>query len=158
MNQLFLFLLAGAPGCGKSTYAQKIVEKNPDGTVLICPDILRLKETGDMSNHSRDSFIFAALIPNLMDDAAGVGKNIVIDATNYCRRNRRGIIKLANELGYKVICGVFRTPVEVCKARNAARDRKVPEWVIEKQFANWQEPELSEGIHSIVEVLPDHET
>ncbi len=122
MSLLFTMLI-GPCGAGKTTYAAELL-KRPD-THLLSPDALR-------------------------DELSGF--HCVYDATCYNRKNRKGIIAHAQFLGYEIEAHVFRTPIEVCKARNAGRERRVPDEVIDRQFARWQEPELSEGFARIVEV------
>lgn len=150
---LTLFMLVGPCGSGKTVYANQLVKDTPD-TVLISPDNLREELSGDMNDQSRNAFIFNKLVPIRMNGAHIQRKNIVYDATCYNRKNRKGIIEHAKGLGYQIEAHVFRTPIEVCKARNTVRTRVVPDFVIDNQFAKWQEPELSEGIDRIVEVGP----
>lgn len=152
MTPLTLIMLVGAPGCGKSTYAESLLAMSTTDMAILSPDALRKEMTGDVSNHSKDGWIFSHLIPIRLNGLHSRRFNVVFDATSYCRRNRKDIIKHAKWLGYEVEAHVFRVPIDVCKARNAARARVVPSSVIEKQFAQWQEPTLEEGFTRIVEV------
>lgn len=121
-------------------------------SALISPDLLRLELSGDVSDQSKNGFIFNQLIPIRMNGAHAQGRCILYDATNTTRKSRKEIIKHAKWLGYEVEAHVFHVPIDVCKARNAARARHVPEPVIDRQFAQWQEPSLDEGIDRIVVV------
>lgn len=150
-DSLTLHMLVGPCGSGKTTLSTKLL-KELGHAVLISPDALREDLTGDMNDQSKNGFIFNSLIPIRINGAHIQDKHIVYDATCYNRKNRKGIIEHAREQGYQIVVHIFRTPIEVCKARNAARERKVPDSVIDRQFENWQEPELSEGIDRIVEV------
>lgn len=142
-------MLIGPSGAGKSTYATSLL-KQPD-MALLSPDELRLELTGNMSDQSKNGFIFNTLLPIRMNGLHGKRVNIVYDATNPDKKSRRAIVEHAHFLGYQVEAHVFRTPIEVCKVRNAARERKVPDFVIDKQFARWAEPTLDEGFTKIVE-------
>lgn len=124
---------------------------DPD-TVILSPDTLREELMGDMSDQSRNGFIFKHLVPIRLNGMHALKKHVIFDATSVSRKNRKDLIKHAKWLGYQIEAHVFRTPIDVCKARNAARARVVPDVVIDKMFAGWQEPELSEGIDRIVEV------
>jgi predicted kinase len=149
MNPLTLTLLVGCSGSGKSTYAATLL--NPD-TLIICPDSIRGELSGDENDQSWNGLIFSRIIPIRIHGAWIQRKHVVLDATNYCRKNRKGIIERAKECGYRVEAHVLRVPIEVCKARNAGRSRVVPESVIDNQFTRWQEPSLDEGIDEVREV------
>ena len=153
-TQLTVFLLCCPSGGGKSTYAARLLDimtawQSP--TVIICPDNLREELTGDINDQSRNHFIFTQLVPIRMNGAHSLGKHIIFDATNTSRKARKGIIEHAKFLGYKIEAHVFHVPIEVCKARNAGRSRVIPEFVIDRQFAQWHEPSLDEGVDRIVE-------
>lgn len=152
MSDILTFhMLVGPCGAGKSTYSAKLLKELSHAS-LVCPDNIREELTGDVADQSKNGFIFNSVVPIRINGAHGQRKHVVYDATCYNRKNRKSIIEHAREQGYQIVAHIFRTPIEVCQARNAARDRKVPASVIERQFENWQEPELSEGIDRIVEV------
>lgn len=152
LRTLRFILLVGPPGCGKSTYVELLFLQSLVDVAKLSPDSLRFELTGDVGNHSKDGFIWSKLIFIRMNGYHAQGMDIIFDATSYSRRNRKDVIKHAKWLGYRVEAHVFRVPIEVCKARNAARERVVDEAVIDKMVAGWQEPELSEGLDAIVEV------
>lgn len=145
-----MILLCGPSGSGKSTYAATLLQR--PNTALLSPDELRLELTGDMSNQSKNGFIFNTLLYTRMNGFHNRRVNLVYDATNPAKKDRRPIIEHAKGLGYQIEAHVFRTPIEVCKARNAARTRVVPDEVIDRQFARFAEPTLDEGFSRIVEV------
>lgn len=146
---LTLHLICAPSGSGKSIYAATFL--NPD-IVLICPDSIRGELSGDENDQSRNHLIFSHIIPIRIHGAWIQRKHVVFDATNVTRKNRKGIIERAKEVGYRVEAHVLRVPIEVCKARNAGRTRQVPVSVIDSQFARWQEPSLDEGIDEVREV------
>ncbi len=147
---LTLHLLVAPSASGKSTYAKILLER--PRTCLVSPDLMREELTGDMSDQSKNGFIFGTLLFIRLNGASARNENVVLDATNTTRKARKTIIEHAKGLGYRIEAHVFRVPIEVCKARNAARARQVPLDVIERQFAQWQEPNLDEGLDAIVEV------
>lgn len=151
MSQLTIVILVGASGSGKTTYANQLLASVRDSYHL-SPDECRLELTGDMSDQTRNGFIFNTLVPIRMNGAHARKLNIVFDATNPSKKARKEIIKHAKKLGYRVEAHVFRVPIEVCIARNEARTRVVPTEVIMRQFAQFQEPTLDEGLDAIVEV------
>jgi predicted kinase len=44
---------------------------------------------------------------------------------------------------------------EECMKRNELRERKVPVFVIDRHFEQWQEPEFDEGFDQIINVMSD---
>ena len=74
----YFIMLVGIPGSGKSRWAKEIRSKN---TVIVCPDEIRKKLTGDISNqefNSRVWFEAKLSVMNLLES----GKNVILDATN----------------------------------------------------------------------------
>ncbi len=68
-----------------------------------------------------------------------------IDATSLTRRVRKPWIKLAREEGASIEALWFDVPLEVCRARNAARGRVVPDHVLGMMAARFIEPSVEEG-------------
>lgn len=72
-----------------------------------------------------------------------------VDATNITRRERRAYIRMAQVYDCSVEAVFFDTPVEICKARNAARARVVPEWVIDAMATRIARPTVQEGFATV---------
>lgn len=143
-------LLAGPAGSGKSTYGERFVANNP-GFSIVSPDLLRLELTGDISDQSKNHFIFSILLPIRIRGLRSQMKGLLLDATNTTRKNRRSLIEHIRDCGFTQIeCHVVKVSLEECLRRNAARERVVPQDVIERQHAQWQEPALDEGFDKIV--------
>jgi predicted kinase len=152
-----MHLYVGTPGSCKSTHAAAFLAEHPEYN-LVCPDHYREQLTGDMSDQSANSYIFQTLIPQAIGSAALMRQHCLYDATNVSIKARKPIIKLAKENGFWVVAKVMRTSYEDCVRRNAARDRVVPSFVLEKMRDAWQEPTLEEGFDEVgditVEPLP----
>lgn len=76
------------------------------------------------------------------------GDYVIYDATNLNAKRRMNFIKeikAARIENVKYSCAMFIVPFEVCKARNAARDRVVPEYVMERMYKSFQAPCYAEG-------------
>lgn len=149
-----LIILVGIPGSGKSTLAAKLAAQDPN-LVIISPDALRLELTGDIANQSKNGFIFDTLLPCRINTAMTQRRNILIDATSVTKKARKPLILQAKTNGYSVKVYVMSTTLEGCKVRNAARERVVPDFVLDKMYNQWQEPELSEGIDEIYHIIVD---
>lgn len=153
MNDLAV-VICGPSGSGKSTYAAQLA-LDPRFKIM-SPDDLRYELTGDVSDQSRNAFIFNTLLPIRINGVHSSMRDIIIDATNVSRKSRRLIIGYLKTAGYKRIeCHVIKVGVDECKRRNAGRARKVPESVIERQHAQWQDPEVSEGFDEVREIVLD---
>ncbi len=81
---------------------------------------------------------------------------ILFDAILVKRVERAPILAAAAAHGVAVVAVWFRTPVDVCIARNAARppDQVVPEQAIRNVHAAIEPPALEEGFERVIEVLP----
>src|SRR4051812_16169292 len=117
MNRI-VHITVGIVGSGKSTFVKKL-QTETNATVVSSDDI-RLEVCGDMTDQSKNGLIFTKIIPERIK--AGLEKGEVIyDATNYNRKNRRDVCILAKTLGATVVAHVLQTPFEECYRRNAAR-------------------------------------
>jgi protein phosphatase len=58
----------------------------------------------------------------------------IADATNLKREDRKPFIKIARWYNYNTAAIIFNIPLEVCLARNRARERKVPEEALRAQY------------------------
>jgi len=148
MKDRHLTILVGIPGSGKSTAAAQLAAQDPN-LVIISPDNLRLELTGDISNQSKNGFIFNTLLPCRINTAMTQRHNILIDATSVTKKARQPLIEQAKANGYNVKAIVMWATLEGCKARNAARERVVPDFVLDKMHNQWQEPEFNGFVHVV---------
>jgi len=137
-----IVLTIGPAGCGKSTWARKFLEQNPD-YIYLNADTMRLCMTGDESNQDRNHHVFQTL-ENMVGYFMILRKNILIDQTNYNRKNRLIWNRLATAHGYQKTWVVFQTSLDQCILNNEKRARKVPIDVIRRQHENLTIP-LDEG-------------
>lgn len=146
-----LHITVGIVGSGKSTYTTQLSKET--GAPVISTDDIRAEVCGgDATDQSKNGYIFRVLIPDRVTKALAVG-DAIYDATNYNRQNRKEILNLARSLNARVVAHVFRTPHAECRRRNANRSRVVPDFVIDKQIAGYEDPDMNlERIHEIREV------
>lgn len=105
-----LYILVGAQGSGKSTWARQLQGREP--------------------------------------------ATVVFDAILVKRSERAPILAIAKEYGVVVVAVWFRTPLEVCIARNAARptDQVANEQGLRNVFAAVEPPNHAEGFAHVIEV------
>lgn len=138
-------LLVGLPASGKSYYAEQM--KNDYD--IFSSDAVRKELYGDASVQKNPADVFS-LLQERARESLFDGKSVVIDATNIISKDRAPYIEMGKTLGADSIRAVvFATPIDVCKERNAKRERSVPEYVYDKMMAKFEVPSLEEGFTDI---------
>lgn len=148
--------MVGLPGSGKSTVAAGLrinrsgVKSEP---VVVSTDALRKELAGSEENFSKDKEVFEAVYANTLH-AAVEGKDVVYDATNLRRRYRKSLIDHLKKRGIdcQFIALMVNTDIDECKRRNAGRERKVPENVIENMAKGFEPISENEGFSRVIRV------
>ncbi len=136
-----LFLLVGAPGCGKSTLTRAFARD----TLTLSSDSLRaVVGAGELDNDPKVNFIVFKTLENMASYFLARGYDVAIDATNVTRKARKPFVEIAKQFGANIIAYVSEATLEQCKARNAARARVVPEDVIERMHNGMEIPTIGE--------------
>jgi len=130
-----LVVLCGPPAAGKTTWRDTHL---PDHTP-ICLDDLRASITGDPANQSRNDAVHRAATARLKA-ALRRGESVVWDATNLRRDFRDAVTGLGFAYNALVTLVTFHVPLDLARARNAQRERHVPEPLLERLFDQWQWP------------------
>lgn len=124
-----LTVLCGLPGSGKSTFATECCNANPK-LVVVSTDSIRKELYGDESVQGNHSVVFATAYKRTQS-ALAKGFDVVFDATSLYKRSWAFLESALQGIGHESACVVFDVPIEECKRRNLARDRVVPEEVID---------------------------
>ena len=90
------------------------------------------------------------ILHNIENYFAKLGRNMLIDETNYKKSRRAFYINLAKKYNYDVNCVVFTTDLNTCLVRNANRERRVPVGIIEKHHNEFEPPAKEEGFDIII--------
>jgi predicted kinase len=148
-----IYIAVGLPGSGKSTYAKNFI-KGKDIEYL-SSDELRAVYGKDQSDQSVTSIVFGH-IKRKVDEFLKDDKNVLVDATSVNRKERRDYINTAKKYSAKVVVLVFKMDRQGLIDRNKKRGeqggRVVPDWVIDKMLAKFEEPSYDEGIDVMIYV------
>lgn len=138
-----VIITVGIAGSGKS----RAVSSLPSDYERISSDAERHERFGDETTQRDHGPVFQACGEKLKTVLRRGGK-AVWDSTNIVPDLRSKITTLCHDYGAKVTLWVFDVGLGTAKARNRERDRKVPDFVIEKQATKFEWP-LPEEAHEI---------
>ena len=138
-----LIIMCGIPASGKSTVA-KLFNSN-----IVSTDSIREELYGDESIQGNGREVFS-LAYSRIRNYLSLGENVVFDATNIRKKDRKKVIDIGKEYNCdNIIICYCSTPLEIVLERNANRERKVPVQVIKRMFTNFEEPSYAEGVNYI---------
>lgn len=134
MNKLTAYVMVGAPGSGKTTYAHELADS--ENAVVISGDDVRSELYGDAGIQGDWAEIWDE-IDTRVSEACGMP--VILDNTA-CRKDYRAeIVTLLRSYGYeRVEAIVMKTSLETCLERNANRSRNVPEHIIRQMHSDLQ--------------------
>lgn len=139
-----LYTMVGLPGAGKSTFTKAHAD-----CAIICPDEIRAELYGDASIQGDGAKVFAIAFARI-NAALANGYDVIFDATNITRKARKTVfVKVKN---VEHIAVFVNTPLNVCLARNAKRDRKVPNNIIYGMAKKMVAPSVDEGFSKIIQI------
>ena len=142
-----LYIAVGLPGSGKSTYAKDFI-KGKDIEYLSSDSLRAVYGKGE-DDQTVTPIVFGH-IKRKVDEFLKDGKNVLVDATSVNRKERSDYINTAKKYGAKVVALVFKMDRQGLIDRNKKRGeqggRVVPDWVIDKMLAKYEEPSFAEGI------------
>lgn len=145
-----LIIGIGIPGSGKTTFLKKIAEEK--GYAYIAPDDIREELTGDARDQTRNKDAWD-IAQERMRTSLSEGTGVVFDATFAKGHERRAFLAEARDKGATRIEGYwFDVPLEVARARNQARMRRVRDHALVRMDTLIREdpPLLSEGLDALV--------
>lgn len=152
-----LILTRGVPGSGKSTWALSWVAEDPTQRSRCNRDDLRQALYGRYAGLSGDAEKAVTVAQKATVRALlRSGRSVVVDDTNLYMPAARDWADIAVEEGAEFWVKEFDVPLDVCLARNAVRERVVPESVIRKMHDKFVNRKVIESRLSDVErYVPD---
>lgn len=135
-------MMVGLPASGKSTEAKKLATEH--NATVFSSDDLREELFGDVSNQDNNTKLFEELHRRIKDCLRD-GKSAIYDATNINYKRRMTFLTELKNIPCEKICVLVATPYDECLKRNAKRERKVPEYVIERMYRQFNIPYWYEG-------------
>lgn len=163
----------GLPGSGKSTWAREYVARSGERVKRLNLDDLRQTLTGSAEHQRWSKESEQAALDVLLQAYRSLiiaGYNVVVDNTHVHPRIPRLVrAEFGDQVDY-VVQSFLDTSLEVCLERNAARDKRVPDEVVERmardaeklkgKFGGWELPELEAELNrsdNIEPYVPDED-
>ena len=144
MSAIFEMFI-GIPGCGKSTHARKMMEKD-SSIVIVSSDAIRKELYGSEEDQSHNQEVFNEVFKRTRAALAN-DLHVIIDATNLSRKRRIAFLKQFDNCEKRAT--VFAIPFEVCCERNNSRERIVPQYAMDRMYRSFQPPHYAEGFDDI---------
>lgn len=130
---LTLYILRGLPGSGKSTLARKLMNENPDESIVrVSKELLR--EMCHFGRNPEHRDIINRLKDTCIKEALYQGYSVISDDTNLRESDISRLRHIAQQQNAVVVLHVMDTPLEECIERDSKRPAPVGEEVIRRMY------------------------
>lgn len=148
MNVPKFIMMCGLVASGKSTRAKELAREY--NATVFSSDTLREEMFGNVNDQEHNQELFAELHRRIKEYLRS-GKSVIMDSTNLSYKKRMSFLQELKNIPCEKICVLMATPYEECLKRNSERERKVPEYVIEKMYRQFDPPYWYEGWQDIID-------
>ena len=146
-----MYIVIGAPGCGKSYYIQ---EHKKDNEIVVSRDKIRFSMLKDEDEYfSKETQVYNEFIKQI-DAAIAAQSDVWVDQTSLNAAARNKLFSRLKRKPEQVIGIYFKTPLKTILQRNSQRTGRalVPEDAVINMFNSLTKPTFSEGFTDIWEV------
>jgi len=151
MNNIpICFMLIGLPASGKSFYAD-IMSKKYNANIH-SSDSIREELLGDINCQENNDIIFKELHNRIKKDLNN-NISVIFDACNISYKKRINFLKEIKNIACEKTAIIIATPYKKCLEQNSLRERKIPEYVIEKMYKNIYIAQFYEGWDKICVIM-----
>ena len=135
MKKPTAFVMVGAPGSGKSTYAKKLAFK--EKAIIISGDDIRAELFGSAAIQGGWGEIWDEIDGAVADVAPST---LILDGTHFRKVYRAEAVMMLRSHGYeRVEAVVSDCSLSVCLQRNSSRERQVPDYIIKQMHTELQD-------------------
>lgn len=134
MSTTNLIILVGIPGCGKSTWAERMFD--PFCYETISSDAIRA-ELSNINDQSRNSEVFE-IFHSRIHDALCDGLSVIADSTALDQRSRRNLVDIASAVGVDGVHLIYFSNCDQAIRRNLVRERRVPDDVMTRMLNKYE--------------------
>ena len=150
--------MVGAPGSGKSSWANEAVKYYPDANI-VSRDKVRFSMITEKDDYfSKEKEVFNEFISQIADSVKH-HQITIVDATHMNKKGRNKVFsRLTSTLENVTLRAVvMNTTLETCLERNAQREglALVPDFAIARMYEGFEEPTIKEGFEEIVFIDED---
>ena len=149
-----LYLMVGAPGSGKSTYANNFINTYGKPIKVVSRDAIRFSMVKDGSPYfSKEKAVFKEFVREI-NEGLDEG-DVIADATHINEVSRMKLINKVDLSKCKVSCIVLLTDEPIAIKRNHLREgrARVPDSVISENYARFTHPKTDNfHYYKIIEV------
>lgn len=145
-----LIVTVGIPGSGKTSWVKDYIEENKDKNIeVISSDEIRKELLNDIKDQSKNKEVFDIMKKRTKKSLSN-GHITIYEATNISSKRRRVLLKEMKKYYSKAICLFKYKNLIDCIIDNGARNKQVPDEVIERMYKNIEIPHKCEGFDEII--------
>lgn len=131
---LTLYLFCGTPGSGKTTLSKQMAEQYDAERISF-----------DERHYLRHTDMIPPIVEALTD-----GKSVVADSVFTHAKQRTAILDAVKDISCRKILIHMDTSLEECLRRNANRENRLLDFVVESIYQSFEPPTLDEGWDEIL--------